>query len=255
MKVALIQCDIVWADPAANRSRLDAVLAALPSVDLCVLPEMFSTGFATCPEGIAEEEPCATFGWMKERAAQMDCAVAGSVALHVDGRYMNRFYFVKPDGDVTVYDKHHLFTFGGEHHRFTRGEIRQVVEWRGVRFLLGVCYDLRFPVWSRNRKDYDAAIYVASWPSVRQYPWDTLLRARAIENQCYVLGVNRVGSDPSCEYGGGTALVDPYGAAAAACEKGQEQALVADIDMGVLEAFRAKFPVLDDADDFELKQI
>ena len=253
MKAALVQYDIVWADPAANRSRLDALLEGIPQVDLIVLPEMFSTGFATQPEGVAEEAPSETLEWMKAKARAKDCAVAGSVALHEDGKFFNRFWFVKPDGEVTAYDKHHLFTFSGEHHRFTRGEERVVVEWRGFRFLLNVCYDLRFPVWSRNRKDYDAAIYVASWPSVRQFPWDTLLRARAIENQCYVLGVNRVGKDPSCEYGGGTAAVDPYGATLTACVPGAEQILVTDLDMDVLNAFRAKFPVLEDAEDFEIK--
>ncbi len=254
MKTALVQYDIVWADPAANRRRLDSVLDGMPAVDLVVLPEMFSTGFATQPEGIAEEAPSATLEWMKEKARKMDCAIAGSVALHDAEGYHNRFWFVKPDGEVTVYDKHHLFTYSGEHHRFTRGEDRVVVEWRGFRFLLNVCYDLRFPVWSRNRKDYDAAIYVASWPSVRQFPWDTLLRARAIENQCYVLGVNRVGKDPSCEYGGGTAAVDPYGATMAACASGREETVIVRLDMEVLEAFRAKFPVLDDAESFEIKQ-
>ena len=254
MKIALVQYDIAWADPEANRERLDGILGTLDeSVDLCVLPEMFSTGFATQPEGIAEDEPCATLGWMKSRAAAKDCAIAGSVALHVGGSYVNRFYFVKPDGEVTVYDKRHLFTFGGEHRRFTRGEERVIVEWRGVRFLLGVCYDLRLPVWSRNRRDYDAAIYEASWPSVRQYPWDTLLRARAIENQCFVLGVNRVGTDPSCEYGGGTVLIDPYGNAVATCPYGEERVIEGEMDMDALEAFRQKFPVLEDADDFELK--
>ena len=254
MKTALVQSDIIWADPEANRRHLDILLASLPEVDLCVLPEMFSTGFATQPEGIAEEEPCSTLEWMKAKAAQMDCALAGSVALHTPAGYFNRFYFVKPDGEVTEYDKHHLFTFGGEHKRFTRGERRVIVEWRGVRFLLNVCYDLRFPVWSRNRKDYDASIYVASWPSVRQFPWDTLLRARAIENQCFVLGVNRVGNDPSCEYGGGTAFISPYGETLAACKYGEEEVIVAELDMEVLTAFRAKFPVLEDGEDFEIKQ-
>ncbi len=253
MKTALVQYDIAWADPVANRSRLDSVLDGMPAVDLVVLPEMFSTGFATQPEGIAEEAPSATLEWMKAKAEKMDCAIAGSVALHENGRYFNRFWFVKPSGEVTAYNKHHLFTYGGEHHRFTRGEDRVVVEWRGFRFLLNVCYDLRFAVWSRNRKDYDAAIYVASWPSVRQYPWDTLLRARAIENQCFVLGVNRVGKDPACEYAGGTAALDPYGVPLAACASGLEETIIVNLDMDALDAFRAKFPVLDDAEDFEIK--
>lgn len=254
MKIALVQSDIFWADPVANRAHLDAVLSSLPAVDLCVLPEMFSTGFATLPEGIAEEDPCDTLEWMKAKAGEMNCALAGSVALHSEDNYYNRFYFVKPDGEVTEYDKHHLFTYGGEHKRFTRGTERVTVEWRGVRFLLNVCYDLRFPVWSRNRKDYDAAIYVASWPNVRQFPWDTLLRARAIENQCFVLGVNRVGKDPSCEYGGGTAFISPYGETLAACKYNEEGTVVAELDMAVLEAFREKFPVLEDGEDFEIKQ-
>ncbi|MBR3013059.1 MAG: amidohydrolase [Bacteroidales bacterium] len=253
MRTALVQFDIAWADPASNRSRLDGLLGSLPQVDLVVLPEMFSTGFATSPEGVAETSPSASLEWMMAKAHAMDCAMVGSIALHEGEDYFNRVYFVKPDGSVAKYDKHHLFTYSGEHHRFTRGTDRVVVEWRGFRFLLNVCYDLRFPVWSRNRKDYDAAIYVASWPSVRQYPWETLLRARAIENQCFVLGVNRVGKDPSCEYAGGTAAIDPYGATLTACVPGAEQVLVTDLDMAVLEAFRAKFPVLDDADDFEMK--
>ena len=254
MKIALVQFDIEWAAPAHNRERLDGILSGLGAVDLIVLPEMFSTGFATKPEGIAEEAPCASLEWMKAKASALGSAIVGSIALHDGGKYVNRVYFVKPDGNVTEYDKHHLFTFSGEHRLFTRGSDRKIVEWRGVRFLLNVCYDLRFPVWSRNRKDYDAAIYVASWPSVRQFPWETLLRARAIENQCFVLGVNRVGKDISLDYEGGTALIDPYGATVAGAEAGKEEVVVADLDLSLLESFREKFPVLDDADEFEIKK-
>lgn len=254
MKIALVQFDMKWAAPEHNRQRLDVILSGMEPVDLIVLPEMFSTGFATKPEGIAEEAPCASLEWMKSKAAALDCAMVGSIALHDCGKYVNRVYFVKPDGGVTEYDKHHLFTFSGEHRLFTRGSDRKIVDWRGVRFLLNVCYDLRFPVWSRNRKDYDAAIYVASWPRVRQFPWETLLRARAIENQCFVLGVNRVGNDPSLEYAGGTALIDPYGATVVGAEDGKEEVVVADLDLQLLEDFRVKFPVLEDADEFEIKK-
>lgn len=254
MKIALVQFDMKWAAPEHNRQRLDGILSGMEPVDLIVLSEMFSTGFATKPEGIAEEAPCASLEWMKSKAAALDCAMVGSIALHDCGKYVNRVYFVKPDGGVTEYDKHHLFTFSGEHRLFTRGSDRKIVEWRGVRFLLNVCYDLRFPVWSRNRKDYDAAIYVASWPRVRQFPWETLLRARAIENQCFVLGVNRVGNDPSLEYAGGTALIDPYGATVVGAEDGKEEVVVADLDLQLLEDFRVKFPVLEDADEFEIKK-
>ena len=160
---------------------------------------------------------------------------------------------MKPDGSVTWYDKKHLFTYGGEHLRFTAGTERVVVEWRGVRILLEVCYDLRFPVWARNRGDYDMILYVASWPTPRVSAWSALLVARAIENQCYVAGVNRVGTDPACEYCGGSVIIDPYGKTIAACEMNQECEASAEVDMEKLNAFREKFPALNDADDFERK--
>ena len=162
--------------------------------------------------------------------------------------FYNRLYFVRPDGSVEHYDKRHLFTYGGEDKHFTRGNRRVVVAWRGVRLLLEVCYDLRFPVWSRNRGDYDAALYVASWPKSRVEAWSTLLRARAIENQCYVVGVNRIGEDPNCEYCGCSAIIDPYGRTLAECERDKECLAEAELDMEALRAFRAKFPVLRDAD-------
>ena len=178
---------------------------------------------------------------------------SGSIAVTKDGKYYNRFYFVKPDGSVAQYDKKHLFTYGGEHLRFTPGEERVVVEWKGVRILLEICYDLRFPVWARNRGDYDMILYVASWPTPRVNAWSALLVARAIENQCYVAGVNRVGTDPTCEYCGGSVIIDPYGKTIAACAMGEECEATAEVDMELLEAFRKKFPVLNDADEFERK--
>ena len=185
---------------------------------------------------------------MRDKAAELDAAVAGSVAVCENGRYYNRFYLVKPDGSFSSYDKKHLFTFGGEHERFTAGTERVVVEFRGVRILLEVCYDLRFPIWSRNHGDYDMILYVASWPSVRVGAWKSLLVARAIENQCYVAGVNRVGTDPTNEYSGGSMIIDPYGRVVASCEDGAEMSACAEIDMDMLEAFRKKFPVLNDSD-------
>ena len=204
------------------------------------------------PEGLAEPTDSGTLRWMRRYAQAHDCAVAGSVAVQENGRYYNRFYFVKPDGEVRSYDKKHLFTYGGEDKRFTAGRERVVVEFRGVRVLLQVCYDLRFPVWVRNRKDYDMILYVASWPTSRVEAWLALLRARAIENQCYVAGVNRVGTDPACEYCGGTLMIDPYGQTLAECERDKVCAVTAEVDMEQLEHFRRKFPVLEDADDFTL---
>lgn len=252
MKVTILQRDIEWSNPAVNQQRASEAIDRNPGSDLYVLPEMFSTGFCTNPEGVAEplaeDGECVTLRWMKRKAAQIDAAVAGSVAVEGQGHYFNRFYFVKPDGEVAFYDKKHLFTYGGEHHRFTAGSERRVVEFRGVRILLEICYDLRFPVWSRNRGDYDMILYVASWPSSRVAAWSALLVARAIENQCYVAGVNRVGNDPACEYNGGSAIINPYGERIACCTTGEECEVSATIDMEALEAFRCKFPVLNDRD-------
>ena len=248
MKISIVQQDIIWADPDANRRHLEQMLNALGKTDLILLPEMFSTGFATIPEGIAEKAPAATLAWMKEKAAQMDCAIAGSIAVEEGGRYFNRFCFVKPSGESAFYDKKHLFTYGGEHKRFTAGDRRVIVEWRGVRFLLSICYDLRFPVWLRNRGDYDALLCVASWPTSRRHAWDSLLRARAIENQCFVAAVDRTGNDPSCSYNGGSVILDPWGRDIVRCADGVEEAVTGDLDMAALEDFRKSFPVLGDAD-------
>ena len=251
MKISIIQQDIAWADIAENIRKADVAVDSDPGADLYVLPEMFTTGFCTNPEGIAEVHPGASLEWMRKKAAAVDAAVAGSVAVCEDGRFYNRFYFVKPDGETVWYDKKHLFTYGGEQDRYTAGKERVVVEFRGVRILLEVCYDLRFPIWSRNRGDYDMILYVASWPSVRVAAWKSLLVARAIENQCYVAGVNRVGNDPYNEYDGGSMVIDPYGRMIASCEDGVEMTTSAEVDMPALEAFRAKFPVLKDSDVYE----
>ena len=248
MKITILQRDIQWANPAANILRADEAIDRNPGSDIYVLPEMFSTGFCTNPEGIAESDNSETLQWLKRKSAAINAAIAGSVAVTKDGKFYNRFYFVKPDGTVTHYDKKHLFTYGGEHKRFTAGNKRVVVEFRGVRILLEICYDLRFPVWARNRGDYDMILYVASWPTPRVSAWSALLVARAIENQCYVAGVNRVGCDPTCEYCGASVVIDPYGRTIAACENGQECEATATIDIDALNAFRQKFPVLNDAD-------
>jgi len=248
MKISILQLDLVWENPQENLRKADAAIASAPGADLYVLPEMFPTGFCTVPDGVAEPEGGLVLQWMKDKAAGTDAALAGSVAVRDEGRYYNRFYFVTPDGSVTWYDKKHLFTYGGEHKYFTAGDKRVVIEFRGVRIMLLVCYDLRFPIWSRNHGDYDMILYVASWPVTRMNAWKSLLVARAIENQCYVAGVNRVGTDPSNEYGGGSMVIDPYGKMIASCEDGVECSASAEIDIPMLEAFREKFPVLNDSD-------
>jgi len=248
MKAAIIQSDIEWCNPSANHSALEKLMIPHKGADLFVLPEMFSTGFATQPAGNAETEPSISLKWMQKMAAKLDAAVAGSISLESEkGIFRNRFYFVKPDGTYEYYDKRHLFTYGGEHLRYTAGERRVIVEFRGVRFLLTVCYDLRFPMWSRNRDEYDAAICVASWPIARADVWKTLIKARAIENQCWFLAVNRVGDDPTpLHYSGDSAIIDPYGHPAAECTPEEVCVVEAELDMEALKAFRDKFPVLKD---------
>lgn len=250
MKITLLQRDIVWANPAENRRRAEEAMLQAPASDLYVLPEMWSTGFATQPEQIAEPADSDSLKWMHRMADLLDAAIAGSVAVkEEDGTFHNRFYFVKPrEEEAIFYDKRHLFTYGNEHLHYTAGKKRIVTEWRGARFLLQVCYDLRFPVFSRNQEDYDCALYVASWPTSRIAVWETLLHARAMENQCYVAGVNRVGNDPACSYSGGTLLIDAYGRDVAVCAKNEEASITAEIDLEKLRAFREKFPVLKDRD-------
>lgn len=253
MKIVILQTDIYWANPKKNLECAEEMLKKYAEVDLFVLPEMFSTGFCTQPQGIAEPVESESLVWMKRVAAERNCAIAGSVAIEDGGKFFNRFYFVHSDGLVQSYDKKHLFTYGGEHKQFTPGTERVIVSYKGVRFLMQICYDLRFPVWSRNRGDYDVALYVASWPVPRIEAWKALLRARAIENQCYVVAVNRVGEDPNCSYCGGSEVINPYGKTIAVCEDYRVCGAEAVIDMDVLEDFRKKFPVLNDADDFCLQ--
>ena len=217
--------------------------------DLYVLPEMFATGFMV--DG-AVENGQKILNWMLQQSRRLDAAVAGSVAIIDDeGNPRNRLFFVRPDGSFDYYDKHHLFTMAGENKQYVAGHQRVIVEWRGVRFLLQVCYDLRFPVFSRNRGDYDAIIYVANWPSSRSEVWHTLLRARALENQCFVVGANISGDDMGiCYHAGDSAIINAYGHTLAQCIPGKVESAAAELDMESLQHFRKKFPVLADADDF-----
>jgi predicted amidohydrolase len=253
MKITVLQTDIEWGGAEVNRFRLEAMMATMAPTDLVLLPEMFNTGFDMQPHHFAEPADGPTLQWMRRMARKHDCAVAGSIAVSQDstrGReYFNRFYFVKPDGSTMHYDKHHLFTFAGEDRQFVAGERRVVVEWRGVRWLLLVCYDVRFPAWIRYHGDYDGILLVASWPTSRISAWDVLLRARAIENQCYVAAANRVGQDPVAHYNGHSVILDSYGRVLAEAADREEAELMAEIDLPSLQTFRRKFPVLEDRDE------
>lgn len=253
MKISIVQNDIKWGEPETNRQSFESLIRKAEKSDVYVLPEMFSTGFATNPAGLAETDG-GSLKWMQALACELDAAICGSVAVGECAEngmvYYNRFYFVKPDGSYAYYDKHHLFTYGGEHKAFVKGGERVVVEFRGVKFLLQICYDLRFPVFVRNNEEekYDVLIYVASWPVTRINVWNTLVHARAIENQCYVVAVNRVGEDANCTYNGSSIIVDAYGRNVAECPLSEAAVAAADVDMERLMSFRRKFPVLEDAD-------
>lgn len=253
MKISIVQQDIVWGAPEENRAHLDCLLRGLDRPDLVVLPEMFTTGFATQSDAKVEEDASDTLGWMQAHAREGGYAMAGSIALRLPGgKLVNRLYFVKPDGSFTIYDKHHLFRMGGEHERFSAGDERVIVEWMGVRFLLLICYDLRFPVWSRSLGDYDAIIYVANWPEARSFAWKTLLRARAIENQAYVIAANRCGDDPVGHYTGDSAVIGPWGEDIAVSAPGAEEIISAEIIQEKVILFRQSFAALNDADKFTL---
>ena len=250
MRITLLQTDIVWSSPEANHRQAAGLMDGTRGSDLYVLPEMWSTGFATQPEGIAETDG-RSLAWMKEQAISRNAAISGSVAVgerQDDGTiiYRNRHYFVDAEGKVFHYDKRHLFGYAGEDAHYRQGENRTVVNCGGWRWLLLVCYDLRFPMWSRYNDDYDGIIIVANWPSSRQQVWDTLVRARAIENQCYVVAVNRVGNDEKCTYQGGSMLVNAKGQDIARCSDNEISTVTTDIDINELRAFREKFPVLND---------
>lgn len=254
MKIAIVQHDIPSSNFLNNMDRLNPLLNQQPGADMYVLSETFATGFM--PEGYAGGAAAQSHfmeQWMRYQADLHHAAVVGSVATKdQEGQLRNRLMFMFPDGKYKYYDKRHLFTYAGETKDYVPGDRRVVVEWCGVRFLLQVCYDLRFPVFSRSRGDYDAIIYVANWPEQRQDAWQTLLKARAIENQCYVIGVNRVGSDGTCKYIGGSVVIDAYGHTIAQCTDGEEEIAIAELDMEQLQRFRQKFPVLADADEFSV---
>lgn len=252
MKISLIQFDIAWQNPEENIRRMDALLAKAPASDIYLLPETCSTGFCMEPESCAEEERGVTREWMRKQAAARDGAICGSVMTRTAAGFVNRLYFARPDGEVLQYDKRHLFSFSGENIAFTAGHERPIWEFRGVKIMPVVCYDLRFPVWMRNCDEYDVALVVACWPASRQLAWETLLRARAMENQCYVAGVNRVGVDPFGNYEGGSMVVNPYGLSAVECERGVPDVATVEMDMEKMGAFREKFPSLKDRDNFTI---
>jgi omega-amidase len=266
LTVTLVQRELAWEQPEDNRRQIGESIAAHASdSDLIVLPEMFTTGFSMNALANAEEPGGATEGWMAQLAREYNCAITGSIAVSpAFGRpesgappeaapeVYNRMLFVTPDC-CHYYDKRHLFRMAGEHKRYSEGSERVIVQWRGWRILLQVCYDLRFPVFSRNRGDYDLALYVANWPDSRRLHWRSLLVGRAIENQACVVGVNRVGSDANgLDYSGDSLAVKADGILA--LDMGPDDAVSSVSFSGPeIHQYRTGFPFATDADDFEIK--
>jgi len=253
LTVTLLQTTLAWHDPAANRAHLGEMLSGLPEpTDLVVLPEMFPTGFTMDVREQAEPMAGPTVAWMAGLARELDAAVCGSLIVEDTGRFYNRCIWMRPDGGHAHYDKRHLFRMAGEHEHFAAGAARLVVDWRGWRICPLVCYDLRFPVWSRGANAYDLLLYVANWPAARQSAWRALLPARAVENQCYVAGVNRIGTDGrGIAYAGDSSVHDHLGQALADLG-GAPGHCSTRLDLGALHRYREKFPAHLDADPFQL---
>jgi predicted amidohydrolase len=247
-----VQHPLAWENPADNRRQFEELLAnAAPATDLILLPEMFTTGFSMNALANAEAAGGPTQDWMQRLAQKYDCALAGSIAVESGDAVFNRLLFATPDS-VTPYDKRHLFRMAGEHKRYAMGGDRVIVEWRGWRIKPEVCYDLRFPVFSRNRGDYDLLFYVANWPAPRAHHWRTLLQARAIENLACVVGVNRIGSDANgLDYVGDSLAVDARGTLLADLAD-RDAVETVSFSGEALRAYRESFPAHMDADDFEL---
>jgi len=253
LNIAYIQANLVWENSAANLKMLENHFDKIENTDIVVLPEMFNTGFTMNVKGQAQLPAGDVMQWLKLKAKEHNFAIMGSTIINDGGKYYNRFFMVTPQGSTEQYDKRHLFRMGDEHKNFTAGNKLQTFNYLGWRIRPLICYDLRFPVWSRNKNNYDLLIYVANWPKARREVWKTLLKARAIENQCYVIGVNRVGNDGmGIEYSGDSVVIDPKGSTISQLPENNEATGTASISLSELQVFRSKFPVHFDADDFTI---
>jgi predicted amidohydrolase len=254
MNITLLQTDIVWENKEKNFRNLEELISSVTDcTDIIILPEMFNTGFSMNPAELSEAPVSGTLEWMRRVAKIKSSGVCGSYIVKEENHFFNRWVFVSPENEIWSYDKRHLFTPGGEKNNFARGSNRVVFNFRGVRICPNICYDLRFPVWSRIKNDYDLLINSANWPESRRDVWITLLKARALENQCYVAGVNRIGVDGTgINYCGDSMIFGPKGEIIASGEKNMQCAVHGEISTEELSDFREKFPVLNDADDFEV---
>lgn len=256
LSITLVQSNPIWKNTTANLQSIEEMIASIATpTDLILLPEMFNTGFIMTPQKCAETMEGHTLQWMQSIAKHYNTAIAGSLVIEENEQYFNRFVFVHSSGAYVHYDKKHLFSFAGEDKHYTAGTHRLIFEYKGWKIAPFVCYDLRFPVWSRNTEDYDVALYVANWPAERSLAWNTLLKARAIENVCYTVGINRIGSDKNgLQYEGHTQIIDPMGEEIF-LEKNQTESISTHLLLKkTLVATRKKYPFLNDCDHFKLEQ-
>ncbi|MCB0761042.1 MAG: amidohydrolase [Flavobacteriales bacterium] len=262
LRVTTVQCNLFWEQPEANRNHIEGLISDAGEVgEVIILPEMFTTGFTMNPETHAENLEsgrCATIDWMRQMAKKHEAVVCGSVAICEEERFLNRLYWVEPSGQMLYYDKRHLFSLGKEHDHYKSGNKRVIAEWKGWKFSLNICYDLRFPVWARNAvidgiPAFDVQVFVANWPEVRIVHWSRLLQARAIENQCYVAGVNRQGEDGNgVAHNGGSQVLDFNGESLMAHPDFKDSVLTTSLIADELHSFRARLPFLSDADRFTI---
>lgn len=255
LKTAILQTDLVWLNKVKNKLQfLKKIDQIEEKVDLIILPEMFTTGFCMCPQEVAESMQGSSVKWMQKIAIEKNTAIAGSVIIVENNNYYNRFLFVHPSGKIDYYNKKHLFTLAGEDKIYTAGNEKIIINYKGWKICPLVCYDLRFPVWSRNVEHYDILIYVANWPKPRISAWDTLLKARSIENMCYTIGVNRVGKDANkLEYSGHSAIYDCLGEKLVETAANEEDIAIGNLDKNHLNVIRNKLNFLSDQDKFEIE--
>jgi len=253
MKIALIQAPLLWENPKQNRNYFeDKINSIRETIDLIVLPEMFTSGFTMNPKAVAESMQGETVLWLQALAKAKNAAITGSLVIEENGNFYNRLVFVLPSGAIKTYDKKHLFTLAGEDKAYTSGTQKMLIEYQGFKICPLICYDLRFPVFARNTEEYDVLIYVANWPKPRINAWDALLKARAIENMCYTIGVNRIGEDPNKhDYPGHSQVIDELGNYLIAPQE-IEGVFITTLNKNTLEANRQKFGFLNDRDAFTM---
>jgi predicted amidohydrolase len=255
LNILLLQADIIWKETKANLQKYARLIDSVDKpVDLIILPEMFNTGFVTAPDDIVNYNHKEVISWLQHTARISNSCIAGSIIFIENNKYFNRLLCMHPDGRIDSYDKRHLFRMAGEEEHYIAGNSRTISTIKGWKICWQICYDLRFPVWSRNKGDYDVLVYVACWPAQRSDVWNTLLKARAIENQSYVIGVNRVGEDGNkITYMGESMALGPKGNILNDIYVNEEKLIFTQVNYTELIAFRKKFPVLQDADQFNIK--